>query len=192
MRQISPDGPPREAIVARLFELFRRAGFEGVSISDVARATGLGKSSLYHHFPGGKADMAAAVLAHAEAWFEAEIIAPLRGDGARETRIDTMLAALDRLYDGGAKACLLASMLLGQSDNDIERAVRAALQGWIDAIAEALTSTGLAGDEARKRAVSAVIQIEGALLVARALNAPAAFRQTLDGVREMLLRPNAG
>src|SRR5262245_15951748 len=101
--------PPRDAVVAQLFEMFRRSGFEGVSISDVSEATGLGKSSLYHHFPGGKADMAAAVLEFARMWLEAEVVAPLAAEGTRAVRIDRMLAALDTLYGGGSKPCLLAS-----------------------------------------------------------------------------------
>ena len=52
----------REEIVLALFDLFRRAGYEGVSIGEISAATGLGRSSLYHYFPGGKADMAAAVI----------------------------------------------------------------------------------------------------------------------------------
>ena len=44
----------------------------------ITAGTGLGKGSLYHLFPGGKAEMAAAVLAEIDAWFEAAVFAPLR------------------------------------------------------------------------------------------------------------------
>ena len=189
MSSPSPQSPSREAIVAQLFELFRHSGFEGVSISDISVATSLGKSSLYHHFPGGKADMAAAVLDFAGAWLATEIIAPLRlKSTTREARIDSMLSALNRLYCAGDKPCILASMLIGQPDGEIERSVRGAFKLWIDALVTALTGTGLAPGEARKRATSAIIQIEGALVLSRALGDPAAFRQTLDSIRVMLLR----
>ncbi len=45
---MSPDG--RERIIQAAFHLFAERGFYGVSISDVAEAAGLVKSSIYHHF----------------------------------------------------------------------------------------------------------------------------------------------
>ena len=45
-----------------LAEVFREHGFEGASLSLISERTGLGKGSLYHFFPGGKEEMAAAVL----------------------------------------------------------------------------------------------------------------------------------
>ena len=44
-------------------EVFRAHGYEGATLSVITEATGLGKGSLYHFFPGGKEELAAAVLA---------------------------------------------------------------------------------------------------------------------------------
>src|SRR3546814_7759749 len=55
-----------------------------ICLSVITAATGLGKGSLYNYFPGGKDEMAAAVLAHVDDWFEREIYAPLRAAGAGE------------------------------------------------------------------------------------------------------------
>src|SRR3546814_12698907 len=74
----------REEAHARLGTLFRPHGYEGTSLSVITAATGLGKGSLYNYFPGGKDEMAAAVLAHVDDWFEREIYAPLRAAGAGE------------------------------------------------------------------------------------------------------------
>jgi AcrR family transcriptional regulator len=41
-----------------LLKLFRQFGYDGVTLSKISQATGLGKASLYHYFPGGKAEMA--------------------------------------------------------------------------------------------------------------------------------------
>ena len=78
--------PPR--ITQTLFEVFRREGFDGASMSSIARATGLGRSSLYHYFPGGKHEMALTVLDHLEGWFQRKVVEPLAGDGSAERRID--------------------------------------------------------------------------------------------------------
>ncbi len=87
MDQTDPASASRDAIVVQLFELFRRGGFDGVSLSDISTATGLGRSSLYHHFPGGKSDMAAAVLELAGGWLDKAVIAPLEESGSRRARI---------------------------------------------------------------------------------------------------------
>lgn len=51
----------REKILDIAETFFRENGIHGVSLSDVAAAVGIRKSSLYHHFPGGKADLYVAV-----------------------------------------------------------------------------------------------------------------------------------
>lgn len=55
------DEKEKAQIVGRLFIVFRDHGYEGASLADLSRATKLGKSSLYHHFPRGKEQMAEAV-----------------------------------------------------------------------------------------------------------------------------------
>lgn len=50
-----------DEIAKQCFALFARDGFDAVSMEDLAAATGLGKSSLYHHY-AGKQDIVAAGL----------------------------------------------------------------------------------------------------------------------------------
>ena len=72
---------PKSELLARLSDTFRRLGYDGASITDIASATGLGKSSLYHYFPGGKEQMAADVLTDLAQALEANLFAPLSGAG---------------------------------------------------------------------------------------------------------------
>ena len=52
----------RSEILDAALELFADKGFYGVSIRDVARATGVGVSALYHHFPSKEELFEAVVL----------------------------------------------------------------------------------------------------------------------------------
>ena len=72
------NGVERRQLLRALGEVFRAHGYEGASLTLITEATGLGKGSLYHLFPGGKAQMAAEVLAEIDGWFELNIFAPLR------------------------------------------------------------------------------------------------------------------
>ncbi len=49
-------------LLDRLTGVFRLHGYEGASLSRIAKATGLQRASLYFRFPGGKEEMAEAVL----------------------------------------------------------------------------------------------------------------------------------
>lgn len=51
----------KEGIMAVAENLFRERGFRAVSLADIARATGIRKPSIYHHFPGGKEALFVAV-----------------------------------------------------------------------------------------------------------------------------------
>ena len=52
-----------DVLLDRLAETFKDVGYEGASLSVLSDATGLKKSSLYHRFPDGKAQMAQEVMA---------------------------------------------------------------------------------------------------------------------------------
>src|SRR5262245_3117472 len=94
----------------RLMELFRRKGFDGASVTDISESTGLGKSSLYHHFPNGKEEMALQVLRRLEEELERTLFEPMRSDGTPRQKLDRMLDGLDRFYESGKKARLLARL----------------------------------------------------------------------------------
>jgi AcrR family transcriptional regulator len=179
----------RAELIIKLSSLFRARGYEGVSLADISTATGLGKSSLYHHFPGGKEEMAAVVLASARAWLEAEIFAPLRTDDDPEAALRAMLAAADQLYDHGAAGCVLASLGLSAPEGPLADSVRALFADWAGAISAALVRNGLNRVEAQKRAWAALGQIQGALVLTRALRERAIFRDALGRAEAALLAP---
>jgi TetR/AcrR family transcriptional regulator, lmrAB and yxaGH operons repressor len=124
--------PPhgRDQIVETLFGLFSRGGFDGVALSDISEATGLGKSSLYHHFPGGKDDMAAAVVSFASGWLAEHVLAPLKAGKTLSARLDGMLKGVNELYDGGTKPCLIATMLVGHREDSLGRSLSRIFVQW--------------------------------------------------------------
>jgi AcrR family transcriptional regulator len=68
----------KDEMLARLMDLLREKGFDGASLSDISESTGLGKSSLYHHFPNGKQEIALQGLAYLEAQLEQAVFEPMR------------------------------------------------------------------------------------------------------------------
>jgi TetR/AcrR family transcriptional regulator, lmrAB and yxaGH operons repressor len=162
----------KQRLVAALSDTFRAHGYGGTSVAALARAAGLSKASLYHHFPGGKEAMAAAVLEAAEAWFEAEMLGPLAGDGPLVERLDAMLAAVEEHHGGGCEPGIFGQFSEVGADHPFAAPVAAFYGRWIAGLAEALTASGVENEEAVRRAVDAVMVIEGALLLSRALADP--------------------
>lgn len=177
---------PRGEIVLKLYELFRQRGYEGVSIGDISSASGLGKSSLYHHFPRGKEEMAEAVVELTRNSLESNVFAPLRAAGPVEQRIDAMLAAVRRLYSGGATPCVLAA-LLSSDDGPLAQGTRRLFHDWAATIANALQDGGVTADDATRRANTMLALLQGGLVMTRALKDTSVFDATMGTAREVLL-----
>ncbi len=180
----------RDEIVRKLFDLFRHRGFEGAALSDISEATGLGRSSLYHHFPGGKDEMVFAVADFAHGQIETNILAPLAGEGPLAERIGAMLDTTSAMYDCGREPCLVASLMVSPGlAPDSAGKVQSILNDWIAALAAALEQAGIPAAEAKRRATAAIIDIQGALLVARASGDTGVFRDAMETARRDLLAP---
>lgn len=176
----------RHQLVVKLYELFRQRGYEGVSIGDISDATGLGRSSLYHHFPGGKEAMAEAVIAFTRDALEAKVLAPLRASGDSLARIDTMLAAVTDLYASGSVPCVLAALLSTNADGPLAQGAAQILVDWTAELAAAVEQLGVPPEDARRRARAALALVQGALVMTRALRDPVAFHDAIEAARQTL------
>ncbi|MEN2976404.1 TetR/AcrR family transcriptional regulator (plasmid) [Tistrella bauzanensis] len=171
----------RADVVRLLAEVFRAHGFEGASLGMIASETGLGRGSLYHFFPGGKEEMAAAVLAEIDRWFTEAVFAPLRaaaasGDGdAARAAMQGMCAVSSQYFRSGRRVCLVGAFALDSVRDRFALAIRSYFTAWIDALAAAIETTGVAAAPARQMAADAVADIQGAVVLARALDDTAVF-----------------
>ncbi|QRG07124.1 TetR/AcrR family transcriptional regulator [Xanthobacter dioxanivorans] len=179
----------RSDILPALGEVFREHGFEGASLAHITARTGLGKGSLYHFFPGGKEEMAAAVLAEIDGWFETHVYAPLRTGADAAAGVRDMLAQVDAYFRSGRRVCLVGVFALGEVRDRFSDAVLGYFARWRDALAQALGRAGLDPDTARGRAEDAVLAIQGALVLARALDDTGVFTRALARLEHRLLAP---
>jgi TetR/AcrR family transcriptional repressor of lmrAB and yxaGH operons len=169
-----------------LAETFRTYGFEGASLARIAAATGLGKGSLYHFFPGGKEEMAAAILGEIERWFETEVFAPLREAADPASGIAAMLATVASYFQSGRRTCLLGAFALGDTRDRFARAIADYFIAWRGALAAALQRAGHSAAAADELAEDVIAAIQGALVLARALDDPALFTRAVARVRVRL------
>ncbi|NJP08966.1 MAG: TetR/AcrR family transcriptional regulator [Leptolyngbyaceae cyanobacterium RU_5_1] len=168
----------KNELTVQLLCLFRQYGYEGATLSKISEVTGLGKASLYHHFPGGKEDMATAVLEYLEQGLERHILQSLRSKGSAISRFTQMCDRVSQFYEGGQQSCLFAVLLMGAHDRFQEK-IQQCLNQWLTAIAEVLIEEGIQPQLAQQRAEDAILQIQGALILARGLGNPTAFQRVI-------------
>jgi AcrR family transcriptional regulator len=166
---------------------FRDHGYDGASLAELSAATGLGKASLYHHFPGGKADMASEVIEHLEAGLERDLFAPLRATAPPQRKLDAMLDAIVAFYDGGRKACLLERMCASTDRKQFRRPLARVFAAWLEAIEALAVEAGLPVALARTRAEDFVVRVEGALVVSAGVGSTAVFERTMANLRAVTL-----
>lgn len=179
---------PKETYIPCLLSLFRQYGYDGATLAKISEATGLGKASLYHHFPAGKDEMAETVLDYLERWMERNILQILKSPGDPLTRLQQMCDRLSEVYEGGKQPCLSAILLLGSARDVFHDRVKALYQAWIDAIAEVLVTAGLDSTIARQRGEDVVIVIQGSLILSQGLDNAVAFQRAIEQLPQQLCR----
>jgi TetR/AcrR family transcriptional regulator, lmrAB and yxaGH operons repressor len=176
----------RTAIVPVLAEVFREHGFEGASLALISAKTGLGKGSLYHFFPGGKEEMATAVLDDIARWFEDNLFAPLKTGADPRAAIRSMFRSVDDYFRSGRRTCLIGTFALDDVRDRFSTAIHDYFTAWREALADALDRAGKARPQAEALAEDVVVGIQGALVGARAFQDPALFQRALKRLERML------
>jgi TetR/AcrR family transcriptional regulator, lmrAB and yxaGH operons repressor len=179
----------KQIYVPNLLQLFRQFGYEGVTLSKIAQATGLGKASLYHHFPGGKAEMAAAALSEVNQWLETRILPILLGEEPQMPidKFTAMCIEVNQFFNGGENSCLWAVLVMERSSDDLfHTQIRGAFLRWIEAISLVLIATGLDENLAKQRGEDAIIAIQGALILCHGLRDFGAFDRVLKQLPQQL------
>lgn len=186
---------PKEDHLPIMLKLFRQFGYEGVTLTRISQETGLGKASLYHHFPGGKAEMASESLNAVNQWLETCILQKLNADIASDGTLlhppiesfETMCKEVNDFFAQGQNACLWAVLLQEQASHDLfHLQISQAFVQWIEAIATLLIAAGLDATLARQRGEDAMIVIQGALILSHGLKDFSPFQRVIQQLPQQL------
>lgn len=175
----------RDRAVIRIAEALRRYGYEAATMSILGRETGLGRSSLYHYFPGGKEEMALAALDLAEVFLRDDLTARRGGAGTVEQLAGDFIARLKDYYRGGAVGCVFATLTLHDCPPAVAARVAGLMDFWIAELTRRLEELGLAAP--RSAAAAVVRQVQGGLVVALATGDPGQFDAALTEIARIIL-----
>lgn len=173
-------------VTQALMEVFRQVGYEGASLEELAKATGLRKSSLYHRFPGGKKQMAEEVLKFAGQWVKENITNVLNRNNDPKKRLIAALKAVDQLYAGGQSACILRALSMDTGLDLFSTLISGAFEDLVTGFSKVGQDLGYAKSESKRLAEEAVIKIQGALILGRGTNNPLLFPRVLKEIRKTL------
>jgi AcrR family transcriptional regulator len=162
----------RQRLVTVSADLFQRQGLTGTGIKQILSESNARFSSLYHHFPGGKDELAAEVVRISGARYQQLVEAVW--DSAPD-----VIQSVTEVFDGASKtleatdfavACPIATVALEvASTNDGLREVTAEVFGaWISSGTKRLVVAGMDPQKARVVALSLISLLEGAFMLCQA------------------------
>jgi TetR/AcrR family transcriptional repressor of lmrAB and yxaGH operons len=175
----------KDEIIDRLFTVFRDRGFEGASLADLSRATGLGRSSLYHYFPEGKDQMAAAVLARAEVVIDSQIFRAAQAPEPLSVRVRKIVSALEHMYSGGRTLCVLGQLATASLGPSARESLRNSFEQWTVAIAKLARDGGMKDARARDFAEDWVARLQGTLILQAAHGRTGPFKRVLKTLHDL-------
>ncbi len=165
-------------LISILDEVFRRRGYDGATLSVLSRACGLGKASLYHHFPGGKDEMADVLLQRAIAELNDLAYRHLDRPAPWNQRLSGFVDGFAVYCENGSRNCLVAEFTASAARERFAPSIQAQTHAWLRQLTAAFAETGVSEKRARRRARELLGSLYGALVVARMVDDPKPFLQT--------------
>jgi AcrR family transcriptional regulator len=172
----------RDRLLAATNESFRRRGYNATSVKEVTSAARAPTGSLYHFFPGGKDDLAAAVITSSGAAYR-ELFETIADAAAGPA------AAVTDFFDGAAAVleetgfidpCPIGTVAreVASTNEPLRIATEEVFASWIDTATTRLVAAGVAQDDARTLATTIVAALEGGFVLARARRDANVLRDT--------------
>ena len=164
-------GNTRERILDASTELFRRQGLAGTGIKQILAAANAPFGSLYHHFPGGKDELAAATISRAGQEY-ATLVAGKLLDGPdlpANIRAAFASAAATLVETDFADACPIETVALevASTNEGLRQTIAEVFDSWHEGLTALLVSNGVSAEEAVALAHVILSALEGAFVFVR-------------------------
>jgi len=180
----------RDRLIAAMLDALRTRGYHGVGLTELLTAAQAPKGVLYHHFPGGKAELAVRAIESVVTKLGADLDKVLQRAADPVDALGVWMGSAQRVLAGSgfASGCPLATIALESTPDD--DAIRAALAEGFATIrtrlADELAGAGMTHAQARGAAALIVSAYEGALLQARVAGGVQAMLDTTESLIGLL------
>lgn len=174
-----------EQMLDGLMSVLRSKGYDGASLNELAGAAGLKKASLYHRFPGGKQEMAEAVLDYLGAWVGRNIYQVLVDAAiSTEQRLEEAISGIREIYGDGMEVCMYRSLSLDAGIALFGEQIREGIGQWTEGFKRFGIEKGMSKEEAEANADHTFIDIQGSLVLSKATGNKEHFTSALERIRK--------
>jgi AcrR family transcriptional regulator len=163
----------KDRILDSTAELFRRQGYTGTGMKQIAAAAAAPFGSVYHFFPGGKEELGSEVIRTSGRLYMQLFVAVIA---------DTpdVLSAVEGFFSGAAEtlretdyadACPIATVALevASTSEPLREATAEVFDEWIDGATEYFVYAGIPRARSRELAFAMLSLLEGAFIFSRAM-----------------------
>lgn len=152
-------------------ELLRVQGYAATGVKQLAEASGAPTGSIYHHFKGGKRDVAAAALRQTGAVYIQ--LLPLLLDPYHDLVVGVEAAfasaAEDMENTAWANMCPVGAVTgeIADSEPALREVAAEVIAAWVEEGSRYFGARGLAPDDARSAMYAVLTALEGGFILAR-------------------------
>ena len=187
----SVESSSRDRMIEAAIDLMRTSGLSGAGINEIVRGSGAPKGSVYHHFPGGKSQIAAEALAVYSGRVMRFIDHALAGKRHPEAKLKALFAAFARRVAESdyRRSCAVGTVALDLEDDlaGLRIVLAAAFADWVELIARHFDL----GDAGRAKSFAGLVltAIEGAYVRCRVERSSRPFRDAGEWLAELVPPP---
>ncbi|WP_240193988.1 MULTISPECIES: TetR/AcrR family transcriptional regulator [unclassified Gordonia (in: high G+C Gram-positive bacteria)] len=180
----------RVKMVAAAADLIARKGVAGTSIGDVLAAADAPRGSVYHHFPGGRAEVIGAAVERGASRVDDVIV-----QGARVSPADAvadMTSMWRRILtdsDFEVGSITAAAALARKAAPNVANIAAARYVRWEQLLSVSLRAHGFDTDQALSVAATVLAALEGAVILCRARQSVEPLDRVADQLQQMVRSP---
>ncbi len=180
----------RQTLIETTAKLMRAKGYAAMGLQDIVKTSGIPKGSLYHHFAGGKEELAAESIHHSgkKMITSLTLLAQNTGGPVEGVRAfcDYYIGQLEQ--SGYRNGCPLATVALETAADApmVQKACASAFQNLSALLSDFLVEKGVPTKKAEETGLLSLTLLEGALLLSKAKNDTYPLALARDRLTEQL------
>lgn len=176
----------KRKIIELLLPIICDKGYSEMSISCISKALNLKKSSIYHYFPLGKAQIALEIVHFVDDTLSRAFSDIINTKHPSIVKFHKVLDIMSEFYRQGENSCLIDVITIANTDEKIKEAVQELLLKLINVFQLILLADCPNKKEAQKKSIEVVSRIQGSLVLARATGKSDFFRNTITDLKANL------
>ncbi|WP_137991033.1 TetR/AcrR family transcriptional regulator [Streptomyces vilmorinianum] len=160
----------RGRMVDAAVDALRQRGLQGMSFTDVLAQSGAARGAIYHHFPGGKNQLAAeAATRHGRDVRDRLAEFGASGpEGVATAFVEFARPVAEAAAQGVGCAVAAVTVPADEENGELCRAAASVFTSWTEQLSRALREAGLPAADAEEKAALLIALLEGAQVLCRA------------------------